>query len=53
METVENIFNHFGRSEERLSGNAAKARIIIDEINALESLAEQLREMASCFQGEA
>ena len=47
------LFNHFGRSEERLSGNAAKARIIIDEINALESLAEQLRELASCFQGDA
>ena len=53
METVETIFTHFGRSEERLYGNAAKARIIIDEINALESLAEQLRELASCFQGEA
>jgi methyl-accepting chemotaxis protein len=53
METVENIFTHFGRSEERLCSNAAKARIIIDEINALESLAEQLRELASCFQGEA
>ena len=53
METVETIFIHFGRSEERLCGNASKTRIIIDEINALESLAEQLRELASCFQGEA
>ncbi|MDH3960019.1 MAG: methyl-accepting chemotaxis protein, partial [Desulfuromonadales bacterium] len=53
METVEKIFSHFGRSEERLSANAAKARIIIDEINALESQAEQLRELASCFQGDA
>jgi hypothetical protein len=52
METVENIFAHFGRSEERLCGNAAKARIIIDEINAMESLAEQLRAQASCFQTE-
>jgi methyl-accepting chemotaxis protein len=52
METVENIFTHFGRSEERLCGNAAKARIIIDEINAMENLAEQLRELAACFQGE-
>ena len=50
METVERIFAHFGRSEERLYGNAEKSRIIIDEINALESLAEQLRELASCFQ---
>ncbi len=50
METVEKIFTHFGRSEERLYGNAEKSRIIIDEINALESLAEQLRELASCFQ---
>jgi methyl-accepting chemotaxis protein len=51
METVEKIFAHFGRSEKRLSGNAEKSRIIIDEINALETLAEQLRELASCFQG--
>ncbi len=54
METVEKIFTHFGRSEERLCGNAEKSRIIIDEINALEGLAEQLRELAFCFQaGEA
>ena len=54
METVEKIFTHFGRSEERLCGNAEKSRVIIDEINALESLAEQLRELAFCFQpGEA
>ena len=50
MEIVERIFAHFGRSEERLYGNAEKSRIIIDEIDALESLAEQLRELASCFQ---
>lgn len=53
METVEKIFKHFGRSEERLHGNAEKAHIIIDEINALESLAEQLHELATCFQTEA
>ncbi len=53
METVEKIFKHFGRSEERLHGNAEKSHIIIDEINALESLAEQLHELASCFQAEA
>jgi len=53
METVEKIFDHFGRSEERLAGNAKKARIILDEINALESLAAQLRDLASCFQAEA
>jgi methyl-accepting chemotaxis protein len=52
METVENIFTHFGRSEERLLGNAEKARIIINEIDTLETLAEQLRELASRFQGE-
>ena len=51
METVEKIFAHFGRSEKRLSGNAEKSRIIIDEINALETLAQQLLELASCFQG--
>jgi prefoldin subunit 5 len=37
----------------RLSGNAAKAQIIIDEINSLESLVDQLRGQASCFQGDA
>lgn len=52
LETVEKIYAHFGRSEERLCGNAAKARVIIDEIDALEVLAEQLRELASCFQGQ-
>jgi len=51
METVEKIFSHFGRSTERLIANAGKARIIIDEINALETLAEQLRELASRLQG--
>jgi hypothetical protein len=51
METVEKIFSHFGRSAERLIANAGKARIIIDEINALETLAKQLREFASRFQG--
>ncbi len=51
METVEKIFSHFSRSAERLTANAGKARIIIDEINALETLAEQLRELASRFQG--
>ncbi len=53
METVERIFTHFGRSEERLSINFEKSRIMIDEINALESLADQLRELASCFQAGA
>lgn len=52
METVEKIFTHFNRSEERLSTNAQKSRILTDEINALESLAEQLRELASCFQAD-
>ena len=51
METVEKIFSHFGRSAERLIANADKARIIIDEINALETLAEHLRVFASRFQG--
>jgi len=51
METVEKIFSHFGRSAERLIANADKARIIIGEINALETLAEQLRDFASRFQG--
>ena len=50
METVEKIFSHFGRSAERLVANADKARIIIDETNALETLAEHLRVFASRFQ---
>ncbi len=52
METVENIFAHFSRSEERLYGNAEKARGIIEEINELERLAENLRQLSLCFQGE-
>jgi methyl-accepting chemotaxis protein len=52
MATVQKIFDHFGRSEERLSGNAVRSRTIIKEINALESLAEKLRDLASCFQVE-
>ena len=50
METVEQIFTHFGRSEERLTGNAQRARTTIKEINALETLVERLRELVSCFQ---
>jgi methyl-accepting chemotaxis protein len=50
METVEKIFVHFGRSEERLTGNAQRARTTIKEINALETLADRLRELVSCFQ---
>ena len=50
METVEKISAHFGRSEERLSANAQKTHVLIDEVNALERLAEQLRELASCVQ---
>jgi methyl-accepting chemotaxis protein len=52
MATVQKIFDHFGRSEERLSGNAVRSRTIIKEINALESLAEKLRDLASYFQVE-
>ena len=50
METVERIFAHFGRSAERLTGNAQRARALIKEINALELLAERLREVAARFQ---
>lgn len=53
METVERIFAHFGRSEERLTGNAKRARTIIREINALETLAERLRELAARFQADS
>jgi methyl-accepting chemotaxis protein len=53
METVEKVFDHFARSEQRLHGNAEKARVIIDEINQLETRADRLREQASHFQAEA
>ena len=50
MDTVERIFAHFGRSAERLTGNAQRSRALIKEINALELLAERLREVAARFQ---
>jgi hypothetical protein len=46
METVNRILVHFNRSEERLGGNAAKARAIASEIAVLEELARQLRDLA-------
>ena len=51
METVARIFEHFGRSETRLDGNAEKARVITAEITALEELADRLRELTGRFQG--
>ncbi len=50
MQTVERIFEHFGVSETRLLGNAEKARIIIGQIDALEGLAQQLKELTLRFQ---
>lgn len=52
METVARIFEHFGRSEERLVGNAAKAGVIDLEINALEELATELRSVSAGFRAE-
>ena len=51
METVTRIFEHFSRSEQRLSGNAAKAKVITQEIAELEGLARQLHDLAVRFQG--
>lgn len=52
METVSRILDHFSRSEERLNGNAAKARVITQEIAALEGLARQLHVLSGRFRGE-
>ena len=52
MATVSQILEHFNRSEQRLHGNAAKARVIMQEIGALEGLAKQLHDLATQFQGE-
>jgi methyl-accepting chemotaxis protein len=51
METVTRILEHFNRSEQRLYGNAAKSRVITEEIAALEGLARQLHDLAAKFQG--
>ncbi len=45
METVERIFEHFGRSSERLTSNAEKARAILDETRSLAESAARLREL--------
>lgn len=49
MDTVARIFDHFGRSEERLVKNAERARVIDQEIGALEGLAAHLHELAARF----
>jgi methyl-accepting chemotaxis protein len=50
METVTRILEHFSRSEQRLYGNAAKAKVINQEIVSLEGLTRQLHELAAKFQ---
>lgn len=50
MATVTEILDHFSRSEQRLHGNAGKARVIMQEIAALEGLTRQLHELAARFQ---
>lgn len=50
MAAVTEILDHFGRSEQRLHGNADKARMIMREIAALEGLTRQLHELAARFQ---
>jgi methyl-accepting chemotaxis protein len=52
METATRILEHFSRSEQRLGGNAEKARVITKEITELEGLARQLHELAARSQGE-
>jgi methyl-accepting chemotaxis protein len=53
MAAVTEILDHFGRSEQRLHGNADKARMIMREIAALEGLTRQLHDLAARFQGAA
>lgn len=52
METVTRILEHFSRSEQRLCGNASKAKVINQEIAELEGLSRQLHELTAKFQGE-
>lgn len=49
MATAQRIFSHFATSEKRLSGNAEKAAVILQEITQLEKLAGLLRELAGAF----
>jgi len=49
MKTVEQIFEHFNRSSERLVSNAEKSRIVLEETTALEELTVRLREKSLDF----
>ena len=49
METATRILEHFSTSEKRLRSNAEKARVIMQEIAALEGLTRQLHELAARF----
>jgi methyl-accepting chemotaxis protein len=49
MATAQRIFSHFASSEKRLSSNAEKAAVILQEISQLEKLAGLLRELAGAF----
>ncbi|PLX73781.1 MAG: hypothetical protein C0614_12555 [Desulfuromonas sp.] len=47
MEKAGRVFEHFGRSEQRLIGNAEKASVINRELVALEELAGRLRQLTA------
>ena len=47
MEKAGRVFEHFGRSERRLLGNAQKASVIDRELIALEELAGHLRQLTA------
>jgi methyl-accepting chemotaxis protein len=49
MATAQRIFSHFASSEKRLSSNAEKAAVILQEIAQLEKLTGLLREQAGTF----
>jgi methyl-accepting chemotaxis protein len=50
LTTAQRVYSHFATSEKRLSSNAEKAAVILQEIAQLENLAGLLRERASAFQ---
>ncbi|TLM65497.1 MAG: hypothetical protein FDZ69_09505 [Deltaproteobacteria bacterium] len=49
MAAVTEILEHFARSEQRLHGNADKARMIMQEVASLEGLTRRLHELATQF----
>jgi methyl-accepting chemotaxis protein len=47
--TAQEVFSHFGVSEQRLRKNAERAKATLEIISSLETLADQLRDQAQNF----